>query len=423
MRNLTFPPGPRCAAWLAAAAALLAPAVGAAQSAPPAQTLEALDSLQETLSGVFDQIATPRSRFKDSPHLREAFRPVVAGVREATVEVRSGGQRVALGGVVGPDGWVVTKASVIRGAITCRFSDGRELAAELVGVDAETDVAMLKVAARGLPTLDISAPELTPEKPPLFVALKPEIAEASEPGRSDDRASAGGPPAASAEFEEPTPDLAPGDWLATVGVGRDPIAVGVLSVLPRAIEKRPGFLGVRLDLEWSAGAAAPQGVRIESVTQGGAAHEAGVQDGDVILAVDGEPTATPEALKEAIGEHNPGDRVELLLRRNDASVRRVAMLRGWAPNPAQRRAYYQNRLGGKLSERRFGFPAALQHDTVLSPDECGGPIVDLDGQVVGFNIARAGRTESYALPASEVRSRLLDLMSGRMAPASADDGS
>jgi serine protease Do len=83
------------------------------------------------------------------------------------------------------------------------------------------------------------------------------------------------------------------------------------------------------------------------------------------------------------------------------------------------RSQYQNNLGGELTRRRFGFPSALQHDTVLSPAECGGPIVDLEGRVVGFNIARAGRTESYALPVAEVNQRLVDLMSGRLAPRAA----
>jgi serine protease Do len=40
---------------------------------------------------------------------------------------------------------------------------------------------------------------------------------------------------------------------------------------------------------------------------------------------------------------------------------------------------------------------------VLRPIDCGGPVVDVDGKVVGLNIARAGRVESYALPSSLVR--------------------
>ena len=61
------------------------------------------------------------------------------------------------------------------------------------------------------------------------------------------------------------------------------------------------------------------------------------------------------------------------------------------------REEFQNQLGGDLSQRRFGFPAAFQHDTVVKPTDCGSPLVNLDGKVVGINIARAGRTETYAI--------------------------
>jgi serine protease Do len=74
----------------------------------------------------------------------------------------------------------------------------------------------------------------------------------------------------------------------------------------------------------------------------------------------------------------------------------------------------QNQMGGKLSVRRSGFDKILLHDTVLRPEECGGPIVNLKGEAVGLNIARAGRTESYALPVSIVKQRIEELMSGRL---------
>ena len=80
------------------------------------------------------------------------------------------------------------------------------------------------------------------------------------------------------------------------------------------------------------------------------------------------------------------------------------------------RAEFQNHLGGELSERRAGFPTALQHDTVLKPSDCGGPIVDLEGKVVGINIARAGRVESFAIPAGTIKTLLPDLLSGKLDP-------
>ena len=75
-----------------------------------------------------------------------------------------------------------------------------------------------------------------------------------------------------------------------------------------------------------------------------------------------------------------------------------------------------NRLGVGVSGRRDGFPVVLQHDTVLKPADCGGPLVDLDGRAVGVNIARGGRVETYAVPSDVLMPKLYALMSGRLDP-------
>jgi S1-C subfamily serine protease len=72
-------------------------------------------------------------------------------------------------------------------------------------------------------------------------------------------------------------------------------------------------------------------------------------------------------------------------------------------------------MGSTLSERRNGFPTILQHDQVIAPTDCGGPLVDLDGKAVGINIARAGRVESYAIPTEVVLSAINELKSCRLA--------
>ena len=71
---------------------------------------------------------------------------------------------------------------------------------------------------------------------------------------------------------------------------------------------------------------------------------------------------------------------------------------------------FQDTLGSDLSSRRGGFASALQHDTVLDANQCGGPVVGLDGRAVGLNIARAGRVVSYAIPAAAVRPVVADLL-------------
>ena len=49
------------------------------------------------------------------------------------------------------------------------------------------------------------------------------------------------------------------------------------------------------------------------------------------------------------------------------------------------------------------FPTILQHDSVLAATDCGGPILYLEGRVVGINICRAGRVETYAVPAEVIQ--------------------
>ena len=53
----------------------------------------------------------------------------------------------------------------------------------------------------------------------------------------------------------------------------------------------------------------------------------------------------------------------------------------------------------------------------MFPNECGGPLVSLDGKVVGINIARGGRVDSYAMPAAETFEVFLQLRAGNLGPS------
>src|SRR5262249_24935187 len=64
-----------------------------------------------------------------------AFRPVVARPSESTVRVRCNDKDAALGTIVSADGYIITKASLLRGRLACVLKDGKALAARLVGVE------------------------------------------------------------------------------------------------------------------------------------------------------------------------------------------------------------------------------------------------------------------------------------------------
>jgi serine protease Do len=211
-----------------------------------------------------------------------------------------------------------------------------------------------------------------------------------------------------------------GELLASPGTGREPVAVGVLSVAARAVRARDlmvppppanaGFLGVSLD-EGNGGA------RVITVTPNSAAAKAGLRVDDVVVLVADIAIIDSETMVNTIRHHKPGDALPIKIKRDGQEIELNATLEKRPADPGLARREYQNHLGSALSERRSGFPQVLQHDMVLLPDNCGGPVVDLDGKTIGINIARAGRVESYAIPAEAVRNLIDSLKTGKSSMA------
>jgi beta-glucanase (GH16 family)/S1-C subfamily serine protease len=317
-----------------------------------------------------DRLFVPRWRLSDGPHVKAAFRPVVEEAARSTVRISCDGKRRSLGAIVGAEGWILTKATPLCETMTVTLPGGREVQGTVIGANRQYDLALVKVDATGL------SPELAPL----------DLGELSMPKV--------------------------GSWLASVGTERDPVAVGVVSVGPREIPTHPGRLGIVMDQR-------DEPVAFE-IAEGGAAEEAGLQKNDRILSVEGQKTSTGTELRKIIGSFQPGDIVALEIQRGDERLTLRATLQETFPGLGGR-SEFQNNLGGRLSVRRFGFPMAVQHDSVLRPADCGGPVVDLDGKVVGFNIARSGRTESYLIPTTQVREVIGDLMAAGLAAVTQTD--
>ena len=91
----------------------------------------------------------PKLPSRDDDAIKAAVRPVLAEAGRCVVRVKCDGKDVALGTIVGPDGWILTKASELAGKLVCRLPDQRELEARIVGVNPAFDLAMLKIEAAG----------------------------------------------------------------------------------------------------------------------------------------------------------------------------------------------------------------------------------------------------------------------------------
>jgi serine protease Do len=69
-------------------------------------------------------------------------------------------QGLGSGFIVSPDGYILTNAHVVDGAteVTVKLIDRREFTAKVIGADKRTDIALIKIDAKDLPALDVSAP-------------------------------------------------------------------------------------------------------------------------------------------------------------------------------------------------------------------------------------------------------------------------
>ena len=63
-----------------------------------------------------------------------------------------------------------------------------------------------------------------------------------------------------------------------------------------------------------------------------------------------------------------------------------------APDACPTITAQQPNRGTQIIPKQFGFPAVLEHDTIVPQNLCGGPVVDVDGHDTGVNIAPASRT-------------------------------
>jgi serine protease Do len=300
---------------------------------------------------------------RSDPKFLRLFHDVVQQSSQSIVRIQCNGLETCLGVVGASDGWVLTKAHDLTGKITCELSDGRTFDANLVGVHQVHDLALLKIAAK---------------------QLKPITWSHSNEVRA-------------------------GSWVASVGMSKVPVAVGVISVPTRKVHE--AYLGIQVESR-------PDGLFVLKLVPKSPAGKAGVLPDDLILRVDGQRFTDTDAFSQYLAGHRPGDVITLTIRRGakDRDIRATLERRDQGGGA---RADFQNRLGSELSNRRTGYAVILQHDSVLKPSDCGGPLVDLQGRVVGINISRAGRVESWAIPAEVAQPLIQELQSGRFAPLKA----
>jgi len=174
------------------------------------------------------------------------------------------------------------------------------------------------------------------------------------------------------------------------------------------------YMGIRMDPVSIAdlrAAGITRGVRAD-VQPGQPADRAGMESGDIIYEVEGQPVGDPDALMDAMVKKLPGDTVTLRLVRGTERMKLTVPLVE-RPASAGTRMGLPEYLSGEISHMQGPFSRVIQHDSVLKPSAMGGPLVDTDGRCVGMNIARADRTSTYAISARDLADIYARLKAGR----------
>lgn len=251
------------------------------------------------------------------------------------------------GVIIHEDGYIVTNNHVIDGAddIEVTLDDNRVFKAKVIGTDPSTDLALLQIKEKGLPYLPVTNSD--------EVEVGEWVLAVGNPFNLNSTVTAGIVSAkarninilkdrgAIESFIQTDAAINPGNSggaLVNLQGGLVGINTAIASTsgtfagygfaIPANIVSKVvldlkeygmvqrGYLGLLIrsvdaSLARDKELDVTKGVYVDSIMTKSAAAEAGVEEGDVILEVDGVPTETSARLLEIIGRHHPGDEVVL----------------------------------------------------------------------------------------------------------------
>jgi serine protease Do len=260
-------------------------------------------------------------------------------------------QSAGSGFIVAADGYVVTNAHVVDGAdeVRIKLTDRREFTAKVVGVDKRTDVAVLRIEARNLPTVTIGDPDK--------LKVGEWVVAIGKPFGLENTMTAGIVSAKGRDL--PQENLVPfiqTDVAINPGNSGGPLfnlrgeVVGINSLI---YSRSGGYMGlafaIPIDVAMNTvsqirdkgrvtrgrigvqiqevtresaeafGLKQAGGALVNSVEKDGPAEKGGVEPGDIIVKVDGKDVTSSNALPRIITQVRPGTKVTLTVWRKGAT--------------------------------------------------------------------------------------------------------
>jgi serine protease Do len=439
-------------------AATLFPVTAAAQSQPPARAAATMADLSATLEMAAKVVG---------PSVVEIFTTsysVADGMVPRSADLVTTQRASGSGVIVDPEGYILTNAHVVRGAQRLRVelsipamgrsilaTRSRTVTGQIVGVDLETDLALIKVSGRNLPALSFGdsdelkagqlvlafgsplglhnsvtlgvvsavARQLQPESPMIYVQTDASI----NPGSS------GGP-----LVDLRGRVMGINTLILSQGGGSEGFGFAAPSNIVRTVYEqlrkggrvRRGDIGIRaqtLTPVLASGLNLPRdhGVVLSDVTPGGPAARAGLLPGDVVTTLDGKAMENGRQLQISLYRRQVGDVVTLeILRKGETLKVPVAMTERQDPfadlsdqiDPRQNLVPRLGVLGVNVDQRIAAMLPALRIPSgVVVASTVAGAIDARDGGLAPGDVIH-GINETRVISLADLRNALDKLGAG-----------
>ncbi len=285
--------------------------------------------------------------------------------RQQEIETQPKRQGAGSGVIISADGYIVTNNHVVAGAdeILVKLNDNTEYKGRVIGLDETTDLALIKVEAKNLPAITIgNSDALKVGEWVLAVGNPFNLTSTVTAGIVSAKARSLGANGVESFIQTDAAINAGNSGGALVNVRGELVGINAMlysqtgsysgygfaiptTIMNKVVADLKEFgmvqralLGVRggdvtnkIDAEKEKGNdvdyGTSTGVYIDSVEPKTTAEEAGLEKGDVVVAIDGKEVSKMAELQEALSQHRPGDKVEITYLRNKKKHTATATLR------------------------------------------------------------------------------------------------
>lgn len=268
------------------------------------------------------------------------------------------------GFLISKDGYILTNHHVVGDAdkILVKLQDGREFNAERIGTDAKSEVAVIKIKGKNLPSLDMGdSTELQVGEWVVAIGNPFGLSATVTAGIVSAKGRSGIGIADYENFIQTDAAINPGNsggpllnidgdvvGINTAIYSRSGGNMGIGFAIPinmaKAIKQQlvksgkvtRGYLGIVIqdltsDLAESFGLDETQGILVSDVSEDSAAEKAGIKQGDVILRLDGKRTENAGDFRNAIAATPPGTNLRITVFR-DGHEKEIAVETGELPD-------------------------------------------------------------------------------------------